>query len=178
MTDTEFAVRIGRVTEVQPHSTSENLDVVTIAGKVNVANRPAHGRPRYRVGDYAVVLQEGLILPDALIKHLDMWDDVKNKGCLAGGKGNRTKGRRVGGVLSEVALCAVEWEITERQMLDVCPSYLVEYGALTIPGEGGGAMLMQVFLNATNPEKSTSRLTPEGYDVAALLGITPYIPPA
>ena len=96
---------VGIVTDVQPHPNSASLDIVTIVGKINVANRPAPEQPRYKIGDHAIVLGENLILPEALIKHLDMWNEVKNKGGLAGNKGNRTKARNVGGVLSEVALC-------------------------------------------------------------------------
>jgi len=83
-----FAARVDAVTA---HTDSDKLDLVSIAGHINVANRPAPGVPRYKVGDYAVVLGENLILPDYLIKHLHMWDEVKNKGGLAGSKGNRTK---------------------------------------------------------------------------------------
>jgi hypothetical protein len=100
-----MSVKIAQVTSVVPHPDSDKLDIVTIAGKINVANRPAPETPRYKVGDYAIVLEENLILPEKLIKHLHMWDDVKNKGGMAGSKGNRTKGRNVGGIKSEVALC-------------------------------------------------------------------------
>lgn len=99
---------VGQVTNVEQHPESENLDVVTINGKINVANRPEPNQPRYKVGDYAVVLEDGLILPEWLLKELDMWDHAKNKGGLAGNKGNRTKGRKIAGVFSEVALYAAE----------------------------------------------------------------------
>lgn len=87
---------VARVTDVQPHPKSDSLDVVTIGTVTNVANRPSPNTPRYKVGDYAVILHDNLILPEWLLKHLDMWNHEKDKGGLAGSKGNRTKGRMIG----------------------------------------------------------------------------------
>lgn len=141
---------VGKVTAVVPHPESDKLDIVTIGGKTNVANRPAPEQPRYKVGDYAIILEENLILPDDLIKHLHMWDHDKNKGGLAGGKGNRTKGRKVGGILSEVALCAVDWD--------------EETKTLTIPIENVAIYTMKLG-------------TPvEEFDASDLLGIKDYVP--
>jgi hypothetical protein len=96
---------------VQPHPKNDELvtklDIVTISGKINVANRPDPDSPRYQVGDYAIVLTENLILPELLLKHLDLWDKEKGKGYLAGSKGDRTKSRKIQGVLSEVILCKI-----------------------------------------------------------------------
>jgi hypothetical protein len=107
---------IGRVADVQPHAESDTLDVVTIGGHTNVANREG-SQPRYAVGDFAVMLTENLILPDWLLKHLDLWNEVKGKGYLAGGKGDRTKGRKVAGILSDVALCKIDWSMDESHSL-------------------------------------------------------------
>lgn len=99
---------LARVTDVQPHPSSDKpMDIVLIDGKTNVADRPASGEPRYKIGDWAVVLHEGLLLPEWLLRHNGLWDDEKGKGRLAGAKGNRTKARRTAGILSEVALFKV-----------------------------------------------------------------------
>lgn len=101
---------VAQVTDVSPHPNSDKLDVVTIGGKTNVANRPEPNTPRYKVGDYAVMLEDNLILPVWLLRRLDMWNDEKGKGGLAGNKGNRTKGRKIAEVMSEVALYAAIYD--------------------------------------------------------------------
>ena len=143
---------IGRVSAVVPHPNSDKLDLVTILGYTNVANRPSPDQPRYRVGDLAVVLPENLILPDRLIQHLDMWDHAKNRGGLAGGKGNRTKPRRAADIMSEVALCKIVW--TD--------------GRIVIEGLDVDHRLVSL---------SDDTVNPEGYDMADVLGITAYVVP-
>lgn len=140
---------VAQVTDVKPHPISDNLDVVTIGGKTNVANRPEPNTPRYKVGDYAVMLEDNLILPEWLLKRLDMWNHEKNKGGLAGSKGNRTKGRMIGktetfpGVFSEVALYAC----------------IYDQSSISIEDEGGCYFFAAV-----------------GEDVSKHLGITEYVP--
>lgn len=143
---------IGRVSAVMPHPNSDKLDLITILGYTNVANRPSPDQPRYCVGDLAVVLPENLILPDRLIKHLDMWDHAKNRGGLAGGKGNRTKPRRAADIISEVALCRIAW-IEGRVVIE----------GLDVDHQPVGL--------------SDDTIIPEGYDMADVLGIIPYVAP-
>jgi hypothetical protein len=105
-------VPIGTVTEVHPHPNNVNLDnkmdIVTILGKTNVATRIGPDQPRYNVGDYAAVIAENLLLPEWLLRHMDLWDEEKSKGFLAGKLGNRTKARVIQGVNSDVALVKME----------------------------------------------------------------------
>ena len=119
---------VGQVTDVKQHPESETLDNVTINGKINVANRPEPNQPRYKIGDYAVVLEDGLILPEWLLKELDMWNHDKNKGGLAGNKGNRTKGRKIAGVFSEVALYAASIDNGDIRILTEHDDIIVELG--------------------------------------------------
>jgi hypothetical protein len=146
----DMSVFVGKVSAVVAHPDSDKLDLVTIRGFTNVANRPAPNTPRYSVGDHAIVFTENLILPDNIIKHLHMWDYDKNKGGMAGSKGNRTKGRNVGGIRSEVALHAVKWD--------------ADANTLTIPVEGQDDFVVNITVAL------------EEYDLAALLGITDYVP--
>lgn len=152
---------IGQVSDVQPHPKSGILDIVTIAGRTNVANRPEPTQPRYKIGDYAIVLEDNLIVPDWLLKHMDMWDQTKQKGMLAGSKGNRTKGRNIVGVRSEVALCAIEWHVDEP----VANASLK--GSLTLHVNGRIA----IWIVQQAPDEP---LSPEDFDVTDKLGITRY----
>ena len=107
---------VGRVSDVQPHPDNDELntkmDIVTIAGKTNVATRPLPNRPRYRVGDFAVLLTENMILPEWLLKKLGLWNVEKNQGMLGGKGKNRLRPRAIGltnKIMSEVALYPCKW---------------------------------------------------------------------
>jgi hypothetical protein len=126
------------------------MDIVTINGKTNVADRPVSGEPRYKVGDWAVVLDEGLLLPEWLLRHNDLWDEEKGKGRLAGPKGNRTKARRMANVQSEVALFKVQ--ITNGLWFEKQPQ--IEY--------------------PIDPYYGAVRADPCGEDMSDWLQITPY----
>jgi len=167
---------VARVSQVRPHPDSDKLDIVTVAGFQNVANRPQPDTPRYAVGDYAVVLMEGLILPDELIKHLDMWNHEKNRGGMAGSKGNRTKGRNVAGVMSEVALCRAEWRRSEDRSSPEDPSLILQSGLLNIE-VGGELKVSHMMMNICDTTKPDSHeISPEGFDVTAQLGIVVHVP--
>lgn len=170
MTNEESRAYVACVTDVQPHPESDNLDIVTIAGRINIANRPAIGQPRYAIGDYAIVLEENLILPDWLLKHIDMWDHQKNKGVLAGSKGNRTKGRNIAGIRSEVALCAVTWQLDDVNPIEGHPDHSLQHYRLTVNEEFGGFVAKIV---KTNDEKRE----PLHFDVTDMLDIIRYEPP-
>jgi hypothetical protein len=103
---------ISRVTDVQRHPNSDKLNIISIAGKINIADQPVPGVPRYQIGDYAVVLVENLLLPEWLLRHMELWNEDRNRGFLAGGKGNRTKSRKIAEIVSEVALCKINWNAT------------------------------------------------------------------
>lgn len=182
---------VGQITCLQPHPNSDTLDVVTVRiapehghedhSWTNVANRREDGSPRYAVGDFAVVLVENLILPDSLIRHLHMWDTEKNRGGLAGSKGNRTRARRVAGVVSEVALCAVDWHRGDDHAIQQAPGYVMQQGIISIalePETGFapvGRLVCRV-VNLNDPEHTT--ISPEGFDMTDDLGITLYTPQA
>lgn len=153
---------VERVSDVQPHPASDKLDIVTIASKVNVANRPEPGVPRYKVGDYAVVLQENLILPEEVLRRLELWDEAKNKGLLAGSRGNRTKARRIAGVMSEVALI----KVFIKQVDDVTMICFADDGELEEPTLEESLLVIP------------AGMSPEGVNVAISLDIEPYEPGA
>lgn len=158
---------IGRVTNVEPHPHSDTLDVISIGGKTNVANREVADTPRYKIGDYAVMLVDDLILPDWLLHHLDLWNTEKAKGYLAGSKGNRTKARNIAGIVSDVAVCRVDWK-SEARPLHNFDKYVVEHLTIWMAGLTFTMMFVKV------SDSGTPSITPEGIDVSAMFGIQPY----
>lgn len=163
---------IGRVTDVHPHPESDKLDIVTIAGMTNVANRPEPDQPRYKVGDYAVVLTENLILPKWLLKHMHLWDDVKSKGVLAGSKGNRTKARKIAGVLSEVALCKAELDVQTEELES---GHRIHRAKIAIPAENDFEGLGLHYAEISKPGEE---FAVERYDMNEVMGIEVYQPTA
>jgi hypothetical protein len=125
---------------------------------INVADRPAPETPRYNVGDYAVVLVENLILPKWLLECMDLWNHEKNKGYLAGSQGNRTKARRVAGVLSQVSLCKINWLLVDYKDC--------KYVTMWLHGTD----------NFTQVCMPSNDATPDKLDVTDWLQIKPYTP--
>jgi tRNA-binding EMAP/Myf-like protein len=156
---------VGVVTKVEPHPESDKLDIVTISEKINIANRETPDQPRYKVGDCAVMLTENMLLPEWLLKRLDMWDETKNKGALAGKLGNRLKPRRMAGIMSEVALLPISWTQEDQPLQD----YTVRRVKLSVDAEdvfeGATAMYVHVL------KENTGDFIPVGMDVAGMLDI-------
>lgn len=103
-------IRVERVASVDRHPTSDNpMDVVIVeSGAQNVANRDDSETPRDTVGDTVIVIPEGYLLPEALLRHNDLWREDKSKGILKGSKGNRTCVKGLAGVDSQVMLVRVD----------------------------------------------------------------------
>lgn len=99
---------IQKITAIEPHPTARNpMDIVTVEdGSRNIANREGD-EPRDKIGDYVVVVPPDYVVPEDVLKHNDLWDDVKDKGILKGSKGNRTHVRKIADVPSEVMLIRV-----------------------------------------------------------------------
>lgn len=87
------------IDKVDPFPGRPGLTIVTLLPEADrpvaslVSARLEDGSARYAPGDVAVLLEEGSILPEWLLRKMDFWDAAKAKGSLAGGRGNRLKGR-------------------------------------------------------------------------------------
>ncbi len=169
---------VGRVTDVQPHPDNDKLnnkmDIVTISGRTNVANRPSPDEPRYKVGDFAVMLAENTILPDWLMKSLGMWDDKKNQGMLGGKKKNRLRPRAMGidnKITSEVALYPCKWESHPDRIVN---GQRMQSGVIVLSDWSGEDWPKDVAENTPHQiisSVASDELTPEGMNVAWNLGI-------
>ena len=54
----------------------------------------------YENGQPGIFIPEGAIVPEKLLREMWLWNDLSNKGRLAGKKGNRVKIRKIDGVVS------------------------------------------------------------------------------
>jgi hypothetical protein len=91
-----MGIRIHRVETIHqhPHADGANLTLVRLAGLDDelVANKLDDGSFRYQPGDLVMHIAVNTILPDDLLKTLDLWridSKGKGKGTLGGNKGNR-----------------------------------------------------------------------------------------
>lgn len=103
----EFSVSVVRVGPVTNHPNADRLTCAQIAGYVCVSNKLDDGSPRYAEGDLAVYIPEGSVLPEWLLRQLDMWNEEHGKGILSGSLGNRVKAIRLRGIVSQGILHAV-----------------------------------------------------------------------
>lgn len=119
---------VTRIESVRPHG--ENLSIVRVVMKmvstiegaeldgVNIfeviANKRDDGSFRWQVGEPAVYVSEGSIIPDDVLKERGYWDKEKDRGLLDGGKRNRVKMKKLAGfesrgLLFKVSTMGQDW---------------------------------------------------------------------
>src|ERR1017187_8494093 len=104
----DFSVKIWLIEEpVIKHPNADRLIVVKIGGYECIANLNDDGSFRYNQGDAVVYIPEGALVPEWLLRRLDMWNEVENKGFLAGSHGNRVKSIKLRGIHSQGILYPV-----------------------------------------------------------------------
>lgn len=123
------------VTDVYQHPTNSCYDVVNIGGYVYVAFKTDPYVSRWTIGNYAIVFLEDSIIPEHLLKNLELWDAKNLVGKLFGEYRNTVKPNNVFGVISEVVLCAVDW-YHEPIYYFVDAPYNRASGRLSIPALG------------------------------------------
>jgi len=99
-----FDTPLAFVDSIETHPTQPHNSVVKAAGFSIVTMKNEDGSFRFAEGEMVVIVPENAIVPDDLLKATGFWNDDKNKGFLAGSKGNRVKGRVADGVPSEALI--------------------------------------------------------------------------
>lgn len=94
-----FECKIYKIDEVLEHPNADRLNIVKIKGYSCISNKLEDGTPRYQANDLVVYIPENAVLPEWLLKKLDMWKG--DKGALAGPNGDRVKAIKLRGVYSE-----------------------------------------------------------------------------
>ena len=141
----EFGTPLVEITKIGAHPNADRLDITHVFGYTCIVQKGS-----FKVGDKAVYLQEGALIPQWLLGKMGLWKKGEEKGMLAGSQGNRVKAIRLRGIFSQGLLYPVR-----------------ELDASAFPAQvaietyGGEAIAM---LNAD----------PSG--IAEALGITKYIP--
>lgn len=84
-----------RVT-IQEHPNADALEIAQVRGYQSIVRKG-----QFETGDLAVYIPEQAIVPEWLLRRLNLWDDDKGKGKLAGSNGDRVKAQKIRGVLSQ-----------------------------------------------------------------------------
>lgn len=105
----DFSVKVWLINEpVIKHPNADRLTIVKIGGYECIANLNDDGSFRYNEGDAVLYIPEGAVLPEWLLRRLDMWNEAENKGHLAGSQGNRVKAIKLRGIVSQGILYPVK----------------------------------------------------------------------
>lgn len=103
----QFEVKVVKVDHIEEHSNADRLTVVSIGGYQCVANKKPDGSWRYKAGDLVVYIPEASIVPEEILRRLNMWSDEKGMGILSGKNGDRVKAIKLRGVVSQGILYPV-----------------------------------------------------------------------
>lgn len=145
-----FEVLVRVVDEVIDHPNADRLSIVKVLGYEAITNKHDDGSHRYAKGDLIVYVPEGAVIPHHLLKQYGFWDAAKDKGLLAGTKGDRVKAIRLRQILSQ----GLVWPIRELG--------------------SGPCVIIEPHDDVLN---SPTLFVEEGQDVAEFFGITKYEPP-
>ena len=157
-----FECKVVKIDKVENHPNADRLTLNYIGGYVCISNKLEDGSPRYKEGDLVVYIPENALLPEWMLKRLDMWDYEKDKGRLNGKDGNRVKPLKLRGIFSEGIMYPTE------TILEHNPNFknladTVGYNTKHVFGKVGE---YEEFMEAV-----------EGKDYATFLGIEKYEPP-
>lgn len=153
-----FSCPVVCVSDVIEHPNADRLSVIKLAGLgyTCISAKLEDGSPRYKVGDWVVYIPSSSVMPEWLLRRLDMWNDTENKGFLDGSLGNRVGPRKLRGIFSEGVLYKVDWDDD-------------------LSNKGGGSVVS--VQDPDNADMDNLHQVELGDDVSKLLGITKYEPP-
>jgi RNA ligase (TIGR02306 family) len=93
----DFKVEVKKIF-IREHPNADKLEIG------NIGHPDGHqvvvGKGQYLTGDLVAYIGENAVVPEWVLKRNNFWNDIKNKGMLAGTKGNRVKAVRLRDVFS------------------------------------------------------------------------------
>lgn len=81
---------------IEPHPNADAIEICRIGDYQSIVKKG-----QFKSGDLGVYIPEQAVLPVELLKEMGFWDEVRGKGMLHGGAGNRVKAIKLRGVLSQ-----------------------------------------------------------------------------
>lgn len=105
-----FAVKVCRVDKKAKHPNADKLTIYNVSGYNCISNKLPDGSDRYEIGDLVVYIPEQSLLPDWLLKKMELWNEEKGCGFLGGSSGNRVTCVKLRGIPSTGLLYPVKKE--------------------------------------------------------------------
>lgn len=84
------------VAEIIPHENADALEICRVGLYQSVVRKGL-----YRTGQHVVYIPEQALVPEGLLRHMNLWKEDEAKGALRGSKGNRVGPVKLRGVLSQ-----------------------------------------------------------------------------
>jgi RNA ligase (TIGR02306 family) len=134
---------------IQEHPNADAIEIAQVRGYQSIVKKG-----QFKTGDLAVYIPEQSVLPPWVLRRLNMWDEEKGKGGLAGSKGNRVKAVQLRGVTSQGLLLPLSYKAPRTDII------LYNDEGWFLENENG-----------------YSKPVWEGKDVTELLGVVKYEPP-
>lgn len=144
-----FQVPIKRIRAIEEHPNADAIEFAVIDGYRSIVRKGDFAR-----GELVAYIPEASIVPEAVIRHLGLWDEEKGKGKLSGKAGNRVSAIKLRGQISQ-GLCYPLISVGDMWLLD-------------LPTTGQE--------KEDEDEIADAFVLNEGDDVASLLGITKWEP--
>lgn len=141
----DFSVKVQKIF-IKPHPNADALELGNIGHKEGWQVCVKKGQ--FRTGDLVVYIGENSVVPDWILKRYGFWNEEKDKGLLAGTKGNRVKAIRLRNEFS-LGICLPTSNRPE-------PAYTISMIEL---------------------ENESKVIVDEGTEVAEILGVIKYEPP-
>lgn len=104
-----FECTVNSVTiEQHPNPEVTAIELARIGGYISIVKKG-----QFKTGDKVVYIPEQAVLTEELLKELNFWSESKQKGKLAGSKGNRVKAMKLMGTISQGLIypSKEEWKI-------------------------------------------------------------------
>lgn len=156
-----FEVKVCKIESKEAHPNADRLTIYSVGGYRCISNKLEDGTDRYNVGDLVVYIPEQSIVPEWLLKKMELWNEEKGHGVLGGSNYDRVTCVKLRGVTSTGLLLPCVKGVDFNQQL---------------ANEYGWSESTIVVVNDFS-EYIKYLVVEEGTDVAELLGITKYEPP-
>lgn len=142
--------------EILTHPDADALEIAKVKGYQSIVRKG-----QFETGDLAVYIPEQSIVPEWLLRRLNLWDDDKGKGKLAGSNGDRVKAVKLRGVTSHGLIYPL--------------TYRAPY--VSVVARGGILHDNEGWLMDCNCNQFILETVNEGQDVTEKLGIVKWEPP-
>lgn len=85
---------------ITPHQNADAIEIAEVGLFQSIVKKG-----QYQTGDLVVYIPENSLIPDPILKAMDMWDTDRDKGRCGGSGGNRVKPIKLRGVVSQGLIC-------------------------------------------------------------------------